>query len=65
MARMVLPQRTMTDWYWTGSLYAFARVCNLRLEKTAQKETQMVVNDIHKQAKQAFPISWKYLTENN
>ena len=65
MARMVLPQSTMTEWYWTGSLYAFARVCNLRLEKTAQKETQMVVNDIHKQAKQAFPISWKYLTENN
>jgi thymidylate synthase (FAD) len=55
----------MTEWYWTGSLYAFARVCKLRLEKTAQKETQMIVNDIAKQAQQAFPISWKYLTENN
>jgi thymidylate synthase (FAD) len=65
MARMVLPQSTMTEWYWTGSLYAFARVCKLRLEKTAQKETQMIVNDIAKQAQQAFPISWKYLTENN
>ena len=65
MARMVLPQSTMTEWYWTGSLYAFARVCNLRLEKTAQKETQMIVDDISKQAQQAFPISWKYLMENN
>ena len=65
MARMVLPQNMYTEWYWSGTLMAFARVCNLRLEKTAQKETQMVVNDIHKQAKQAFPISWKYLTENN
>ena len=65
MARMVLPQSTMTEWYWTGSLYAFARVCNLRLEKTAQKETQMVVGDISKQAQSIFPISWKYLMENN
>ena len=64
-ARMVLPQSMMTEWYWTGSLYAFARVCSLRLEKTAQKETQMVVSDISKQAQQAFPTSWKYLMETN
>ena len=25
-ARMVLPQSMMTEWYWSGSLYAFARV---------------------------------------
>ena len=64
-ARMILPQSMMTEWYWSGTLYAFARVCNLRLEKTAQKETQMIVDDISKQAQQAFPISWKYLMENN
>ena len=29
-ARMVLPQSLMTEWYWSGTLYAFARVCNLR-----------------------------------
>ena len=29
-ARMVLPQSMMTEWYWSGTLYAFARVCNLR-----------------------------------
>ena len=25
-----LPQSMMTEWYWSGTLYAFARVCNLR-----------------------------------
>jgi len=64
-ARMVLPQSMMTEWYWTGSLYAFARVCSLRSEKSAQKETQMVVSDIDKTAQQIFPVSWKYLMENN
>ena len=27
MARMVLPQSMYTEWYWSGTLYAFARVC--------------------------------------
>ena len=30
MARMILPQCMMTEWLWSGSLYAFSRVCNLR-----------------------------------
>jgi len=62
-ARMVLPQSMMTEWYWSGTLYAFARVCNLRLDKTAQKETQFVAEIISLQAKEIFPISWKYLVE--
>ena len=32
-ARMVLPQSTMTEWYWSGSLYAFAKMCSLRLKE--------------------------------
>ena len=63
MARMVLPQAMMTEWYWSGSLYAFARVCNLRLDKTAQQETQWVAEEISTQIKPHFPQSWKYLTE--
>ena len=39
MARMVLPQNMMTEWFWSGTLYAFARVCNLRLKDDAQAET--------------------------
>ena len=31
MARMVLPQSMFTEWYWTGSLVSFARVCSLRI----------------------------------
>ena len=62
-ARMILPQSVMTEWYWSGSLYAFARVCNLRLDETAQKETQFVAELISLQAKEIFPISWKHLTE--
>ena len=38
MARMVLPQNMMTEWFWSGTLYAFARVCNLRLKEDTQTE---------------------------
>ena len=47
-ARMVLPQSTLTEWYWTGTLYAFSRVCNLRCKPDAQKETQNVAWEIKK-----------------
>jgi thymidylate synthase (FAD) len=60
-ARMILPQNTMTEWYWSGSLHAFARVCNLRCKKDTQKETRDVANQIDKIAEKHFPVSWKYL----
>lgn len=60
-ARMVLPQSMMTEWYWSGTVYAFARVCNLRCKPDTQKETQDVANEIERLAKGAFPHSWKYL----
>ena len=60
-ARMILPQSMMTEWYWSGTLYAFARVCNLRCAKDTQWETQQIANLIHYEAKQLFPTSWKYL----
>ena len=60
-ARMVLPQSMMTEWYWSGTLYAFARVCNLRCKPDTQKETQDVANEIDRLAREAFPRSWKYL----
>ena len=61
MARMVLPQNLYTEWYWSGTLMAFARVCNLRCAKDTQWETQQIANLIHYEAKQLFPSSWKYL----
>ena len=60
-ARMVLPQSMMTEWYWSGTVYAFARVCNLRCKPDTQKETQDVANQIHALADEAFPYCWKYL----
>ena len=63
MARMVLPQSMMTEWYWSGTLYAFARVCNLRCKPDAQKETQNVGWDIDKYARELFPASWRALRD--
>jgi thymidylate synthase (FAD) len=60
-ARLVLPLSLYTEWYWTGSLFAFSRVCNLRLSEDAQEETRTVATQIAAECAQLFPISWKYL----
>ena len=60
-ARMVLPQSLMTEWYWSGSLYAFARVCNLRCAEDSQYEPRLIANEIDTQCKIKFPVSWKEL----
>ncbi len=62
-ARMVLPQSTMTEWYWSGSLYAFAKMCSLRLKEDSQQETREVATQIQKVMIKAFPWSWKALGE--
>ena len=62
-ARMVLPQSMMTEWYWSGTLYAFSRICNLRCKPDTQKETRDVANEIYKLCNEKFPRSWKYLTK--
>lgn len=62
-ARMILPQNTMTEWIWTGSLMAFARVCRERLQPSAQQETQDVVFEIERLLQPAFPVCWKVLME--
>jgi len=65
MARMVLPQNMMTEWYWSGTLFAFARVCNLRCKSDTQAETQIIANQISEETQKLFPISWKYLIEGD
>lgn len=64
-ARMILPQNTMTEWIWSGSLYAFARVCNLRLDSHTQKETQKVAQQISNHMKDLFPVSWETLVKES
>ena len=61
-ARMLLPQSMYTEWYWTGSLFAFSRVYKLRTSDDAQMETRELVKSMGYQIKNFFPISWKYLT---
>lgn len=62
-ARMVLPQSTMTNWIWTGSLVAFARVCKLRLDPHAQIEAQELAKLIHDVVSPLYPVSWNALME--
>lgn len=57
-ARMVLPQNMMTEWIWTGSLYAWSRMYNLRSDSHAQKEVQIYAALINEQMTKLFPISW-------
>ena len=63
-ARMVLPQSTMTEWYWSGSLDAFSDMCNLRCKSDTQAETREVANQIDRIMNDLFPESWDALTED-
>ena len=60
-ARMVLPQSTMTEWYWSGSLDAFAAMCNLRCASDTQYETRVVADQISEVMGDLFPVSWSAL----
>ena len=62
-ARMVLPQSTMTEWYWSGSLDAFADMCNLRCKPDTQAETRLVADIIAGRMIHLFPASWEALTD--
>ena len=62
-ARMVLPQSTMTEWYWSGSLDAFSDMCNLRCKPDTQAETRIVADAISKEMKELFQISWEALRD--
>ena len=64
-ARMVLPQSTMTEWYWSGSLDAFADMCNLRCKSDTQAETREVAKQIDHKMIELFPVSWDALTEDD
>jgi thymidylate synthase (FAD) len=60
-ARMILPQNMYTEWYWSGTLFAFARVCRLRIKKDTQKETRDIADQIYNLTEKHFPVSWKAL----
>lgn len=63
-SRYVLPQAMITEWYWTGSLYYFARVCKDRLSPLAQLETRKIAEQISECLQKQFPVSWNALMQN-
>jgi thymidylate synthase (FAD) len=62
-ARMVLPQSTMTEWYWSGSLDAFASMCKLRCASDTQYESRIVADQISDVMRDLFPVSWDALLQ--
>ena len=63
-ARMVLPQSTMTEWYWSGSLDAFSDMCNLRCKEDTQLETARTAQCVSQAMQKLFPLSWEALTND-
>jgi thymidylate synthase (FAD) len=61
VARMVLPQSMFTEFIETGSLYAYARLCKLRLDPQAQAEIREYATAVDVLLRNAFPVSWAAL----
>ena len=60
-ARGILPLNHMTEWYWSGSLDAFADMCKLRCTSDTQYESRVVAEQISEKMKELFPVSWNAL----
>jgi thymidylate synthase (FAD) len=61
-ARAVLPQGTYTEWWWTGSLAAYARVFSQRSDPHAQWECRQYAEAMNTIIQPLFPHSWAALT---
>ena len=58
VARMVLPQSMHTEFIETASLYAYARLCKLRLSPDAQHEIRQYAEALSSMLEKEFPVSW-------
>lgn len=63
-ARMLLPQSMYTEYYVTGTLYAWARAYLLRVDSHAQKEIQDLSHMWNNIIKPLYPHSWEALTND-
>ena len=63
VARSVLPKSMYTEFVETASLFGYARLCNLRLDPSAQKEIRDYAEASHKFMTEAFPVSWEALSQ--
>lgn len=62
-ARAILPQSTYTEWWWTGSLSAYARIFKQRSDAHAQWEVQQYASAIGEIIEPLFTNSWNVLTK--
>lgn len=56
-AREILPLDLYTEWIWSGSLAAWARICNLRIDSHAQRHVQVYGRAFDEFLKARFPVS--------
>lgn len=63
-ARGLLPLNLMTQWYWSGTLGAWASMYNLRAKPDAQEETQEIAYQAGEIIEPLFPHAWKALTND-
>ena len=61
VARTVLPQGMFTEFIETGSLAAYARLCQLRLDPAAQWEIRQYADAVRDLLVSRFPVSWAAL----
>jgi thymidylate synthase (FAD) len=62
-ARGLLPLDLMTQWFWSGTLGAWASMYNLRAKPDAQAETRNVAEQAGNIIAPFFPVSWEALTQ--
>jgi thymidylate synthase (FAD) len=62
-ARAALLIDSQTEWVWSGSLFAFAKMCNLRLDSHTQREATEVAEAVSEIASKLYPVSWKALLQ--
>ena len=64
VARGILPQNMYTEFIETASLYAYMRLCKLRLDPQAQKEIREYATIVSTLLETAFPASMKAFFDN-
>jgi thymidylate synthase (FAD) len=64
VARTVLPQGMYTEFIETGSLAAYARLCKLRLDPSAQWEIRQYADAVRSLILASFPVSWEALCKD-
>lgn len=64
MARGILPQNLMTEFYMTGNMRNFAAFLALRLDGHAQAEATIIAKQILNVMKDKFPISTQALLDH-